>query len=363
MPSYRRLVLIFLVVPLLALLAVPLTNIFVRHLPDALKLPWWHRFVLFNMDPLYNALANPLYDFGITVRPGNGFIGREGWLYLGENYDNSMSLHRDAAGEAGRDRAEAARDSVAAWKQWFVAHGVPHVWILVAPDKEDIYPEHMPRWAVPAADNLAEQIRAAADPAVVIDAVADLRAAKPQVNALLFHKTDTHWTKLGGRIGIESLLKRISATDPEFIVPQWTPTRNVAMTHRGDGDLARLMAITRPLEDFDTQVPPLGGTGAEHTDDNVVVPGGAGHDSVTLTRFTSTNPLNAKTVLFLHDSFGRRMTADLSRLFAQTYNGTYDSPTLDAMAEILAQVKPDYVLFTIVDRMTRQGPFKRPPPD
>ena len=363
MLSYRRLVLIFLVVPLLVLVAVPLTNIFVRHLPEALKLPWWHRFVLFDMDPVYSAVANPLSALGVSVRPGNGYIGYDGWIYLGENYERSMSIHRDPVTAEGHALALAERENLAAWRGWFEAHGVPHVWFMIAPDKEDIYPEHMPRWAVPAAENLAEEIRATADPALVIDAVEALRVAKVQVDAPLFYRTDTHWTVLGGRIAVESLMARLRTADPGLVLPDDPPTRVAKVTPSGNGDLTRLLSITRPLVDFGTEIPPLGGVAPKFRVTDVAVPLGNGDGKIRLRLFESENALNKRTVLFLHDSFGGHMTDDFARLFDKTYHATYGRQVLDGMAAILEQVKPDFVVFEQVDRLARQGPFgQRPPP-
>lgn len=363
MLRYRRLVLIFLVVPLLAVLAVPLTNIFVRRLPETLKLPWWHRFVLFDMDPAFAALANPLSVLGISVRPGEGYIGYDGWIFLGESHSHSMSLHRDPLTDEGHAKALAQRETLAAWKEWFAVHGVPHVWVVVAPDKEDIYPEHMPRWAVPSPQNLGEDIRATADPAIVIDAVAALRAAKPEVDAPLFYRTDTHWTTLGGRIGVESVMDRLRAADPGLVLPSDPPTRTAKVVPSGNGDLTRLLAITRPLDDFGTEVTPLAGVTAKYSISDAPVPLPGARGSVTLSLYQSDNALNSKTLLFLHDSFGWAMTPDFARLFARTYHASYDSRTLDGMAAVLEQVKPDFVIFELVDRMAQQGPFgRRPPP-
>jgi alginate O-acetyltransferase complex protein AlgJ len=144
-------------------------------------------------------------------------VGKNGWLYTGElqMVDHFIGAARfsDAEMEAWRKLLEQRRD-------WLAARGIKYLFV-VAPDKQDIYPENLPDWlrnAAPAGrktklDQFLEYMNAHSTVAI-----ADLRpallAAKP--DAPLYLINDVHWNALGCFIGAQEMARALRRQLPEL---------------------------------------------------------------------------------------------------------------------------------------------------
>ncbi|MEE4464860.1 hypothetical protein V2S84_22540, partial [Azotobacter chroococcum] len=88
-------VVLSLVVFCMALLLVPITNL-VGNMPlarDALKESRLVEF-FFNVDFLESGLNRLLFGFGFSSDPGQAIVGRNGWIFLGDEHINVMSEAR-----------------------------------------------------------------------------------------------------------------------------------------------------------------------------------------------------------------------------------------------------------------------------
>ena len=129
-------------------------------------------------------------------------------------------------------------------RDWLAARGIKFLFVI-APDKQDIYPEELPAWLVNAVPAMREtkldqflQYMKGHSSVVVVDLRASLIAAKKI--APLYLQNDTHWNQLGGFIAARELVKTLAQQSPE-LPPlnladfQWT-NAETAVT----GDLARM---------------------------------------------------------------------------------------------------------------------------
>ena len=149
--------------------------------------------------------------------------GTDGWLYYAD--DGGMEDYIETAPFTDAELAEWQR-ALEANRAWLQARGIPYLFVI-APDKQMVYPEHMPASLHRLRGSYhADQLIAYLQAHSTID-VLDLR---PSVIAakngeLLYHLYDTHWNDRGGLVGYETIAARLR---------QWFP--NLRPLTRADFD-------------------------------------------------------------------------------------------------------------------------------
>jgi hypothetical protein len=101
-------------------------------------------------------------------------------------------------------------------RDWLAQRGIQYMFVI-APDKQSVYPEHLPSWLKPIRhhtklDQFFDYMRTHST-VTVLDLRPALRAAK-QI-APTYYKTDSHWNSFGGFVACQQILKNL---------PQKTPT-------------------------------------------------------------------------------------------------------------------------------------------
>lgn len=141
-------------------------------------------------------------------------IGKDGWLFYDEDYTPGQAHFADLYG-----RAPLSQDELAVMTQNLVqvrdrlrSCGVAY-YLVIAPDKQTIYPETL-QMRVPAetrtrADQLLASARGAGLLPNVIDLRAPLLAAKATQSFDLYKRTDSHWNTLGAFIGYQTIRERL----------------------------------------------------------------------------------------------------------------------------------------------------------
>ena len=166
-------------------------------------------------------------------------VGRDGWLYYGETVNDF--LRTDTLSQHGIQNIVHNMDMVSGYCQ---QHGMNFIF-TVCPNKNTLYPEHMPINYVPSDNSsnyemLAEKL---ADSGYYLDMKKALMSA--QSNMPLYHKTDTHWNNMGAYVGHTAIMSRLGRESCP-VGGSWT-ARNDRL-----GDIA---AMIYPAEDAkDTQV-------------------------------------------------------------------------------------------------------------
>ncbi|MFO1059727.1 MAG: hypothetical protein U1E53_22510 [Dongiaceae bacterium] len=260
--------------------------------------------------------------------------GRSGWLFI----DNEHSIEQ----HAGRRplAPEVLRQQVGVIRRlhaWLAARGIGFVFVI-APDKETIYPEFLPPGLRLSGPNPADQLLAALAAhreIPVVDLRPVLRAAKPL--GRLYMMSDTHWTSLGGFVGLQAVLQRAGRNLPPL-------SFYGIETARVPGDLARMARWPAP------------------PDEAWVIPVRRFPDPVLASRTVSTAPLEmvietrlrgGGRILVLSDSFGVVWLPYLADI-AERVVWRFDHRNLD-LAWIEAQ-KPDLVIVELIERFVPEWP-------
>lgn len=240
------------------------------------------------------------------------------------------------------------------------ARGI-HYLIVVAPNKETVYPEFLPSQynrisPVSRTDQLVEALAAAGVQLL------DLRPAmfKVKQGALAYYRTDTHWTSYGAFAGYIEIMTRLARWYPEF-EPTIRGDYDINITPGLTGGLSSMLALSDMFpEERVTFVPRTPRQAVEV--ENVLAPKALFQPTVV----TELNDPDLPTAVIFRDSFAHELMPFLSEHFKRAvylwpYPSTpresrvFDWATVDA-------VKPDLVIDEFVERYFTEFPARKPRP-
>lgn len=166
-------------------------------------------------DGVYNNPAAMIKD----IRPGlvwkHVIVGYDGYMFYEdtkEDFDGSSILNGSVY--------KRAKDMLESSQAWAESHGMKF-YIVIAPNKNTIYPDYMPEGYKMASyrryDQFVELINDAGITAVDLrDAMYQSVQANPQKN--LYYKYDTHWNNHAGYIAYETTMKMIQKDYPNAVL-------------------------------------------------------------------------------------------------------------------------------------------------
>jgi alginate O-acetyltransferase complex protein AlgJ len=141
-------------------------------------------------------------------------VGHDNWLFYDENYTPG---HLHFASLYGKDPflpsdLQTIADNLSSVRRHLAACRIPF-YLVIAPDKQTVYPEKLlvppPSDAVTQADQLEAYLREADPELRIIDLREPEKAAKPTQTYDLYYRTDTHWNQLGAFFGYRAIAKRL----------------------------------------------------------------------------------------------------------------------------------------------------------
>jgi alginate O-acetyltransferase complex protein AlgJ len=155
-------------------------------------------------------------DRGIDPLARTVLKGRDEWFYyFGEGMMDDvrgLSPMSDAELERWRRGLERRRDTLA-------RRGADYL-LVVVPEKQSVYPEHLPRSVVVHGPTRAQQLvaylRAHSD-LPVLDLLPALLEAKREQR--VYHRTGTHWNDFGALRATQSLLAALAVRHPKLSPP------------------------------------------------------------------------------------------------------------------------------------------------
>ncbi|MDR0828077.1 MAG: acyltransferase family protein [Desulfovibrio sp.] len=141
------------------------------------------------------------------------FIGNDGWLFLGNDYDSCLDKLTGEISPAITAHSESSSSSIIALLKQY--DGIKKI-IFIGPNKSTIYPEHLPtdirpsshRYISPILQKFQESGIDVFDPTEVL--------LKAKNDKLLYYRTDTHWNNFGAYLAVQGLLMHLDFT-PEMI--------------------------------------------------------------------------------------------------------------------------------------------------
>jgi alginate O-acetyltransferase complex protein AlgJ len=274
-------------------------------------------------------------------------VGSHGWLFYSGDRSLENYLHQDPLSPAELDNW--AR-RLSQRKRWFAAHGIAYLFV-VAPDKQSIYPEYMPRSLKPGPgatrlDQLLARLAApaAAHEASAGDAVLDLRTtllhAKP--GGQVYFMRDTHWNDRGAYLAYRAIMQRLDLP----ALPQYA---GAPAPHRKSIDLARMAGLTEAET-------------AASRPTRCAVPEPVAFDPAVLDRDqpfhypfaaykipATVCPSGRERLLIFQDSFAEALVPHLSETFARAAY-VWRQPTLEQMQQLVAVEHPTVVIEERVER-------------
>lgn len=349
----------FLSAVLLSLLLVPVINILSAPNRDAIK--WKEKNFLYNMDFVSRWAARLLYPLGISTDPKRVIIGRDGWIFLGDQYEQTRTVDRRPPSKADFVVGQEIGSATEAWNAYLSSKGVKLFRVMIGPNKGTIYPEYLPFWAKPSIPNATDALIAGTGAAHYVDLRGALLAAKANQPEALYYKTDTHWNSLGAGIAFQAFAQQVGKTAPEIQWPSQKAYELNRVDPRGGGDLANFLRLTASLADSEPIIHAsslsIETTQSDFDTKQVIRHGGnpmvEAPSKPLLVQ--SEGALNNKKVLWLRDSFGSAM----SPLMAATFSEVLQLHWAEAIkpdgrfVQLVEEWKPDYVFFTVVERGSR----------
>jgi alginate O-acetyltransferase complex protein AlgJ len=259
-------------------------------------------------------------------------FGKDGWYYYTDDFlnDRFLGVAKRPAGQV--DRAYATlKERIASLRE-----AGAKCYLAIAPDKESIYPEHLP--GTLGGLDTGVQIRQWLDfsGAPEIDQIDLFRPllAKRDV-AQLYYKTDSHWNNWGAFVAYEAIMDRLRVDFPR-LHPRGMDDYSIEETQEQDGDLVRLLGVPSIRDTGFSFVArrTLGSPARKPRERGIAV-----YDNPE-----SSGP----TLLFVHDSFGYSLIPFLNQEFKRVIDVDL---VLDAYRpERVADFRPDLVIWERVER-------------
>jgi hypothetical protein len=210
-------------------------------------------------------------------------LGADGWLFLTDAV-RATCITPQRAAEISAEADLLARTARAAGLE---------VILLVAPNKAAIYPDRLGDLAPEArcATSNREMVQAALEGSpVFVDTWQVLETSREATDVLLYHRTDTHWTRFGASVAAAELVEQVAPGlwDPGALVHGGTQRRH--------GDLVALMGLSFREEAAAYRV--WRGTGPE-----VARVSAGGGPQVVVSEMNGVPVVGGRSIL-VHDSMG-----------------------------------------------------------
>ena len=263
----------------------------------------------------------------------NVFIGQNGFLfYAGDQMiDNFQGVLPFTTQELRHHQLQLEQ-----YRDWLARRGISYIFV-VAPDKQSIYPEYVAPWLKPGnrrtkLDQFVDYMRDHST-VTVLDLRSALLAAKRV--APTYYKSDTHWNTFGGFVGSQEIVKALP--DKSRLPSLSLDSFELKQRDFTNGDLARMLGIVAPEEDFiwapKTNLPPLN---LARYDDKSAIPW-----EVT------TNLSTTGTCVVFGDSFREALTPFLGYHFNRVI---YYFELHGFNTNAVNTIKPDVVITEVVER-------------
>jgi hypothetical protein len=271
-------------------------------------------------------------------------LGKAGWLFFAE--DDALASYR-ALRPFTAEELEVWRRRIERRRDWLAARGIRFL-VVVAPNKETIYPEFMPEALnrvrpTTRMDQLAAHLKARSS-VELLDLRGPLREGKRR--SVLYLRTDTHWNDRGSLLVSREIVGRLSAWFPRLRPLPESAFEPVA--HDGwSGDLVAMLSLEGHLRESRLELRPLRARLARPA--AVEMPQAEAQRTVSATE--TGDPTLPRAVMF-HDSFGVRLIPFLSEHFARI---VYSSGPADWRRnfdpQLVERERPQVVIQEIAERL------------
>ena len=326
----------------------------------------------FSTDALEEWVSKIFLDRGVSVRPGKVRLGRDGWLFLGDDYSHVYSSSIGNYFPANKNAYHVAHQAINEWSQVYEARGIEGLFITIAPNKHSIYwnylDEELRTPPLTSTDRLMDIL---GDESKIVDLRQHFRSLKGSVSYSMYYQTDTHWNGYGAAEAYKVIKGRWGPALPDVHWLQESDFTAITTSSKSGGDLAKFLKLGGYLEDLET------GPGISFPLDmrvnargflnkkELIIPDGLLLPSQREPLLvTNVGALNKKRVLWLRDSFGTQLSPLITATFNQVihwhYSKAYSQDRQAELRQILDEFLPEIVIMTIVERDAIYNLGKRP---
>jgi alginate O-acetyltransferase complex protein AlgJ len=316
---------------------------------------------LYSTDTLEGLRNYLFYKQGVSGNYKTAIVGKDGWLFLGDEHGKALSLARGRKTAVDNKFASEWAHAISLNQQWMASQSVPSIFVI-APIKASIYKDKLPEWLQ---QEEYDQTQLLVDSTIraninLLDLRPSLLSARKD-GAPLYFKRDTHWNSYGAAIGYRKTMNQInSQTGRNF--RQVSNVRRQETLKKG-GDVARLLKFDHILSDNDTTLT-VKFPGEDDTVCiyNVNITNFMPDDNCTNRRngpFTinqsplyikNPNALNHANVLWIRDSFGNANSSLFSKTFTDIWMFHYNQLHGSKLKQFILKHKPTLVIYQVVER-------------
>lgn len=275
-------------------------------------------------------------------------VGQDGWLYFGRG---RMIDNHTGASLLSADDLRAWQALLESRRDWLAKRGIGYLFV-VAPNKETVYPEHLPAWIARSRNETKlSQFMAhmrAHSSVEVLDLSPVLIEAKSTAPTYLM--TDSHWNDFGAFVASRALVQALSRQLPGGLDALPIDAFELRFADQAAGDLARTSGGELVSRERDAPVltprPPL--RPLEILADTHPSAESGRADRVPI--YTERAELHHRILLF-RDSFATAWIPFVGQHFARVYCvERYHWDTA-----LIERERPDAVIDEIVERQLNEG--------
>ena len=349
----KKKVVIFFVMVFFVLSIIPFINIISGMKIKAKK--------LYNVDFIIPYISKFLYPYGINIFSDEVVIGKNDWLFLGDNYAQTITLARSGVDLSYAEDASVKNNILYEWSRFFFSRGVKDFKILVGPNKSTVYSEFLPGWMkLSSLTKINMLIDATNNNYYVYPKKVLLTAKQNYVGRDLYYKTDTHWNGFGGWVAFDYFMNKLKKENLEIIYNQVFSLDEYSEIN--GGDLSGFLRLSGWLKDRQPSFN-IFPDNEVHTECKVFYTNESYNCLDNSEIVSQQEPLlvvskgaeNNKKVLWLRDSFGTAISPYMARSFSNVIQVHYLNINKEQLIRLVEDFNPDYVFMTIVERNLDSG--------
>lgn len=276
--------------------------------------------------------------------PGNQVVaGKDNWLFYVEKIENDTLADYEGINRYKEEEMEEFLRVIFENQRQMEERGIQFV-TLVAPNKENVYPEYMPDYyihnPVSNTDVLVEYLKE--NGVSVVSAKEDMRKLSGQYQ--LYYPYDSHWNQLGAYVAAGSALRQFGISAEALENREIIAYPLKGNYHEGAwSDLANMSGLNYILDD-EMEFEVAGCPKIDWNQYNI------NHYSHQISHYSNESaPVEGK-VFLIGDSFRTAMVPAM----CETYKEVYVIHRNDYIPAMLEEIQPDYVILEYVERYVNQ---------
>lgn len=307
--------------------------------------------------PLWNkaveGYSSFLYSLGTTNNKAIAVVGSDGWVFLGDVFNNNMAQALGRRYYNDND-INAWVSTVGGQQQWLATRNIPMLF-LIAPAKWSIYPDKLPKWSQGhIGPHIFDQLLNTPQKLPLIDVRPALREARSIADT--YSPFNSHWTDFGAWAAWRETSHSLAALNPK-LQNLYIPEIDGADVNPNYGsEFAAMISLPKPnpwtLPKLKTALPDFLILGDDAV--NRTVPGSTHTGLLELPRNTRNESANNKLkALILRDSMGDSLSPYIQAAFYETIQVRHNiddqknSPNVPALID---KYHPDVVLYVMTER-------------